>query len=60
MTQLMIKMFILARDEEAQDLIEYALLVALIAFAAVVAIQGLATEINIAFATLSSDLASAL
>jgi pilus assembly protein Flp/PilA len=35
--------------EEGQDLIEYALVVALIAFGAVVGMQGLATNINLAF-----------
>jgi pilus assembly protein Flp/PilA len=46
--------------QEGQDLVEYALVVALIAFGAITALQGLATEINTAFATLSSDLGSSL
>jgi len=46
--------------EEGQDLVEYALVVALIAFGAVAAMQGLATEINVAFQTISSDLSTAL
>ena len=46
--------------EEGQDLVEYALVVALIAFGAVTAMQGLSSEINTAFATISSQLGSAL
>jgi pilus assembly protein Flp/PilA len=46
--------------EDGQDLVEYALVVALIAFGAVTAMQGLSTEINTAFMTISSDLGSAL
>jgi pilus assembly protein Flp/PilA len=37
-------------DEEGQDLIEYALVVALIAFAATAGMSSLATAINTAFA----------
>jgi len=48
------------RDTEGQDLVEYALVVALIAFGAVAAMQGLATEINTAFNTVSNDLGTAL
>jgi pilus assembly protein Flp/PilA len=50
----------LARTEEGQDLVEYALVVALIAFGAVAAMKGLGTEINTAFKTISSDLGTAL
>lgn len=50
----------LARTEEGQDLVEYALVVALIAFGAVAAMKGLGTEINVAFKTISSDLGSSL
>jgi pilus assembly protein Flp/PilA len=46
--------------EEGQDLVEYALVVALIAFGAVTAMQGLSSEINTAFSAISSDLGSAL
>ena len=46
--------------EEGQDLVEYALVVALIAFGAVTAMQGLSSEINTAFDAISSDLGSAL
>ena len=47
-------------SEEGQDLIEYALVVALIAFAATAGMNSLATKINSAFisigTTLSNDL----
>ena len=46
--------------EEAQDLVEYALVVALIAFGGVTAMKGLSTEIKTAFNTISSDLATSL
>ena len=39
----------LVREEEGQDLIEYALVVALIAFAATAGMSTLATDINLAF-----------
>jgi pilus assembly protein Flp/PilA len=45
------------REEEGQDLIEYALLVALVALAAVTGMQGLATAINQEFLALGSNLA---
>jgi pilus assembly protein Flp/PilA len=44
--------------EEGQDLIEYALVVALIAFAATAGMKTLATDINIAFTNIGSSLAS--
>jgi len=50
----------LHEDESGQDLIEYALVAALIAFAAVAAMQTLATQINAAFSTIGSKLDSAL
>ncbi len=50
---------LLAR-EEGQDLVEYALVVSLIAFGAVSAMRGLSTEINVAFKTISSELSSSL
>ncbi len=48
------------RDEQGQDLIEYALVAALIAFAAVVGMNGVATEINTAFSKIGSKLISAI
>jgi pilus assembly protein Flp/PilA len=45
-------------EEEGQDLIEYALVVALIAFAAIAGMNTLATDINNAFQTIGSKLTS--
>jgi len=47
-------------NELGQDLVEYALVVCLLAFGAVAAMSTLATEINLAFNTISSNLATAL
>ena len=44
------------KDEEGQDLIEYALVVALIAFAATAGMGTLATGINTAFGKISTTL----
>jgi pilus assembly protein Flp/PilA len=64
MNDLMLKMYVnlqaLMAREEGQDLVEYALVVALIAFGAVTAMKGLSSEINVAFSTISSELNSAL
>jgi Flp pilus assembly pilin Flp len=46
--------------EDGQDLVEYALVVTVIAFGAVVAMKGLSSEIKTAFNTISSDLGSSL
>lgn len=53
------KLYIMARtlaDDNGQDLIEYALVVALIAFAATAGMSGLATKINAAFLSMGSTL----
>ena len=50
----------LHEDETGQDLIEYALVAALIAFAAVAAMQTLAQQINNAFSVIGSKLTSSL
>ena len=55
---LAIKMQNLMKDEEGQDLIEYALVVALIAFAATVGMKALATDINTAFTNIGTTLTS--
>jgi pilus assembly protein Flp/PilA len=47
------------KEEEGQDLVEYALLVVLIALAAIVAMQGLASAISDAFANAASNLTTA-
>lgn len=43
-------------DENGQDLVEYALVVALIAFGAVAAMKGLSGDINTAFSNISTAL----
>jgi pilus assembly protein Flp/PilA len=48
------------KDEQGQDLIEYALVVALIAFAAVAGMTTVATKINAAFTSIGSMLDSAI
>ena len=47
-------------DESGQDLIEYCLVVALIAFAATVGMGTVANGINNAFSTIASKLSSAI
>jgi pilus assembly protein Flp/PilA len=47
-------------DDSGQDLIEYALVVALIAFAAVAGMDALATKINSAFSVIGSKLDSSV
>jgi pilus assembly protein Flp/PilA len=47
-------------EESGQDLIEYSLVAALIAFAAVIGLNGLATNINLAFSKIGSKMVSAL
>ena len=44
------------KDENGQDLIEYALMVALIAFAATVGMSNLATSMNLAFTHIGTKL----
>lgn len=57
---LSIKLRTLLSDEEGQDLIEYALVVALIAFGAVTAMGTLSSDINKAFSTIGTELTSAI
>lgn len=47
------------RDEEGQDLVEYALLVVLIALGAIAAMSGLASAISNAFKSSAQNLAGA-
>lgn len=47
------------KSEEGQDLVEYALVVALIAFAATAGMKTLANDINLVFANLGTQLSSA-
>jgi pilus assembly protein Flp/PilA len=64
MNNLMLKLFVklqsLAVREEGQDLVEYALVVALVAFGATAALKTLGTGLNHAFTNISSTLASSL
>jgi pilus assembly protein Flp/PilA len=59
---LLLKLFIQLQDltsrEEGQDLVEYALVVALIAFGATAGMKNLATGLNSAFKGISSTLGS--
>jgi pilus assembly protein Flp/PilA len=56
--KLSVKMQTLLMNEEGQDLIEYALVVALIAFAATLGMKTLATDINAAFIAIGTTLTS--
>jgi pilus assembly protein Flp/PilA len=55
---LSVKMQTMLMSEEGQDLIEYALVVALIAFAATVGMKSVATNINVAFSNIGTKLSS--
>jgi pilus assembly protein Flp/PilA len=57
--QLCAKLHYLMTSEEGQDLIEYALLVAMVCLAATAAMQGFATDVNSLFANLGNTLSSA-
>ena len=56
---LSIKLRTMLSDEQGQDLIEYALVVALIAFGATAAMSTLSGDINNAFSKIASELNSA-
>jgi pilus assembly protein Flp/PilA len=60
MTLKYMQLVAILKADEGQDLIEYALVVALIAFAAVGAMGTLAGDINTAFANIGSRLSSAV
>jgi len=61
MNTLFLKMLVKAQDllnrEEGQDLVEYALLVALIALVAVTGVKAVATAVNTVFSNISATLA---
>ena len=57
--KLSVKMQTLLMQEEGQDLIEYALVVALIAFAAVTSMKTVANDINALFAAIGAALTAA-
>lgn len=64
MNDLLLKLYVLFQDlknrEDGQDLVEYAMMVALIAFGAVAGMNILATGLNNAFNTISTTLADSL
>jgi pilus assembly protein Flp/PilA len=60
MTLKYMQMIAILKSDEGQDLIEYALVVALIAFAATAGMSSLATGINTAFTNISTRLSSAI
>ena len=55
--KLFVKLQDLKRGEEGQDLVEYALMVAVLAFGATTGMHALAGGINTAFSRISSSLA---
>ena len=60
MNNMLLKLYVKFQDlmgrEEGQDLVEYALVVALIAFGAVTGMKTLASGLNSAFSTISTTL----
>jgi len=63
MKDLFLKLYVKAqifREDQGQDLIEYALVVALIAFAATVGMNTVASGINNAFSKIATKLSSAI
>lgn len=58
--KLSVKLQPLLENEEGQDLIEYALVVAVIAFAATAGMSSLATSINAAFVSIGTTLSGAV
>ena len=64
MKNLIFNLFVMFQDlksnEAGQDLVEFALVVALIAFGSTAGMSSLANGINSAFNTISSDLATSL
>ena len=49
-----------AKDEEGASLVEYGMLLGLIAIVCIVAVQGLGLTVNQAFSTINADIAAAL
>jgi pilus assembly protein Flp/PilA len=60
MNTMLLKLYVkfqeLATREEGQDLVEYALLISLVAFGSITALKGLATGISTAFSTIAAQL----
>lgn len=57
--KLYVKLQTLLSQDEGQDLVEYALVVALIALAATTGMKGLATVLNNAFTSIGSSISTA-
>ena len=64
MNTMLLKMYVKFQDlmnrEEGQDLVEYALLVALVSLASITLIRGVATSVVSIFTTISTTLAGAI
>ncbi len=64
MNNMLLKLYVKFQDlmgrEEGQDLVEYALVVALIAFGAVTGMKTLASGLNSAFSTISTMLSTSI
>jgi pilus assembly protein Flp/PilA len=64
MNTMLLKLYVkfqdLASREEGQDLVEYALVVALVAFGATAGMKALGSGISTAFSSISSTLSSSL
>ena len=60
MLKLLVKARTLIASEDGQDLVEYALVVALVAFGSTASLKTLGTGLNHAFTNISSTLASSL
>jgi pilus assembly protein Flp/PilA len=64
MNHLLLKLYVMLQDlasrEEGQDLVEYALVVALIAFSAVSGMRAVAHGLNLAFNTISTTLSTSI
>lgn len=60
LTQFVARLHVFIHSEEGQDLVEYALVIALVAFGATAALQTLGSGLNSAFTNISSTLASSL
>jgi pilus assembly protein Flp/PilA len=61
MNNLFLKQYIklqnLAENEQGQDLVEYALLIALISLTVITSVKGVATAVNTVFSNVSNSLA---
>jgi pilus assembly protein Flp/PilA len=56
MKDLLTKLYLMLHDESGQDLIEYAMIVSLIAMAATAGMSSVATQINLAFTNVGTKI----